>query len=100
MLIPDEYQVDPKQRRLVLKAMDVAEPELDLELPQRALRRRLDELGVEHLDLLPVFVEQGRRLRLYRPQDTHWNRAGNSLAAHQLAARLNGDDSPRKGDDS
>ena len=59
-------------------------PPLDLERPNRALREALDEDGVPYLDLLPAFVEAARLDRLYKPNDSHWNLAGNRLAADEI----------------
>ena len=43
------------------------------------------EEAIPFLDLLPAFVEAGQRTRLYKPRDTHWNLAGNRLAAEVIA---------------
>ena len=40
------------------------------------------------LDLLPVFRRASVGDMPYRPQDTHWNRRGNELAATALAKVL------------
>jgi hypothetical protein len=48
----------------------------------------LAQHDIRVLDLLPLFAEQGRQTRLYKPLDTHWNRAGNRLAADAVAREL------------
>jgi hypothetical protein len=37
---------------------------------------------------LPVVAEHGKATRLYKPRDTHWNLAGNRLAATAIAVFL------------
>ena len=44
--------------------------------------------GVSFFDLLPSFKREAATTRLYKPQDTHWNIAGNALAASTLAPVL------------
>jgi cell volume regulation protein A len=51
----------------------------------RAIAAALSAQGVEVLDLLPAFAEAGQQTRLYKPRDTHWNLAGNRLAATVIA---------------
>jgi hypothetical protein len=40
------------------------------------------------VDLLPAFRSAARTTRLYKPRDTHWNIAGNRLAAREIAAAV------------
>jgi hypothetical protein len=57
-----------------------------MDQPNRALAAELAHDGIPMLDLLPVFRAGTETGRLYKPQDTHWNIAGNELAARQIAA--------------
>jgi GGDEF domain-containing protein len=91
VLIPDEAQVDPELRDEVARASGRVVEQLDFERPNRALAAELSRERVRLLDLLPVFRERGREVRLYKPQDTHWNLAGNRLAAEAIAAFLGAD---------
>lgn len=84
LIIPDEFQVDPK----LLARLAPGRGAVDLDLPQRRLREFLTERDIAHLDLLPVFREVGRSRVLYRERDTHWNSAGNRVAADELARFL------------
>jgi len=84
LIIPDEFQVDPKL--LARLAPDPAT--IDLDRPQRRLAELLGEKDIAHLDLLPLFRELGRSRVLYRERDTHWNSAGNRVAADELARFL------------
>jgi hypothetical protein len=56
--------------------------------PNTALAARLQEAGIDHIDLCARFAEEGATKALYKPRDTHWNIAGNALAAQMLAGRL------------
>jgi hypothetical protein len=88
VVIPDEVQVNGELRAEVVRASGHAPDELDFELPNRAISAALANDGIPRLDLLPVFREESRNVRLYKPQDTHWNVAGNKLAAREIAAFL------------
>jgi hypothetical protein len=90
MVIPDEYQVDPSVALLAARADRRGLEQFDLDRPQRELARALAAQGIESVDLLPAFREQGARERLYVPRDTHWNRAGHRLAGERLLAYLAG----------
>ena len=95
MIIPDEYQISPAIASEVLKRSHRSLDEYDLDLPQRRLGEVLSAAGVEYLDLLPVFKSRSATIELYNRRDTHWNYAGNILAAETLAAALKrSEDSP------
>ncbi len=94
MVIPDEAQVDPAlARRLTETPGGLSEP-LDLDRPQRCLKRQLARRDIAQLDLLPVFRrhhatrDDPSGVGLYRPRDTHWTDRGNELAGRTLAAGL------------
>ena len=88
VLIPDEFQVDEEHRARLLAASGLTAADVDVDLPQRRLGEIFARSGIPYLDLLPVFRRQSRSERLYKLQDTHWNVAGNTLAAEELAAAL------------
>lgn len=88
VLIPDEAQIDPGLRDEVGRASGRVPEQLDFERPNRAIAAELGRERIRVLDLLPLFRERGREVRLYKPQDTHWNLAGNRLAAEAIAAFL------------
>lgn len=92
VLIPDEMQVDPALQAQVVGSFAGHPSDFDFELPNRRLREDLDRRGVAYLDLLAPFAAAGRERRLYRPRDSHWNIAGNRLAADLIRdALLRGD---------
>lgn len=89
VLVPDELQVDDGLReRVVRAAARAGDGPFELARPNRALRAALGEAGLRTIDLLQRFREAGREGRLYKPRDTHWNLAGNRLAAQTLATEL------------
>jgi hypothetical protein len=85
VLIPDEVQVDAGLLGAVAQARGKRLDEFDAARPTRAIATALDEAGVPYLDLMPAFLERAGQGPLYKPQDTHWNLAGNRLAAEVMA---------------
>ena len=86
-LLPDELQVDRNLQEIVIKRMGV-DGEIPWEKPNTEMVRALEGAGIPVFDLLPAFLEAGRHQRLYKPRDTHWNVAGNRLAAEEIARFL------------
>ena len=87
VLFPDEYQVDAALRQSVLEEFGSGQS-LAVARPQNRLVRFFERQGLDAVDLLPAFRAAGEDEVLYRPQDTHWNRRGNELAAEVLAAEI------------
>ena len=86
-LLPDELQVDQNLQERIVARLGF-EGHVAWEKPNTELAEALQKAGIPVLDLLPAFVEKGRVERLYKPRDTHWNRAGNRLAAATIARHL------------
>ena len=86
---PAEYQVNPYLLTEAAKTHGQTPGDYDLDAPQAWLAEQAQALGVEYWDLLPAFqaahVAEGG---LYIPNDSHWNRAGNELAAEIIAQKL------------
>jgi hypothetical protein len=85
VLIPDETQVNTALGEEIAAAVRGAP--LDVDQPNRLLLAALERDGIRALDLLAPFRAAGSA-RLYKPQDTHWNLAGNQLAATTIAGWL------------
>ncbi len=81
LVLPDQFQVDAKLRAEVQKKYHLGPESFDLEFPNSLISGYCRQLGLRCLDLLPAFQEQGRAATLYALRDTHWNEAGNRLAA-------------------
>lgn len=88
ILIPDELQVDPALLRAAAQRCGAGAEDCDVDQPQREFLEVLAVEGIEHLDLLEDFRRAAAGERLYKPRDTHWNLAGNRLAAARIAAYL------------
>jgi SGNH hydrolase-like domain, acetyltransferase AlgX len=85
VLIPDEFQVNELVLRDALAEAGLTPEQVDLDGPQRRLQAFFAERGVPCLDLLPAFRKVPNT---YAPCDTHWNVAGNHLAAREIALWL------------
>ncbi len=84
LIIPDSMQIDPEVRAQVIEYSGTTAAYYDFDRPNRILEGHLKASGIDYLDLTQVMIEQGRNKALYKPNDTHWNIAGNQLAAREL----------------
>jgi hypothetical protein len=89
VLIPDELQID---RALQNEVIDIYYPKLNkskwnITLPNTMLSDRLQKLGIKSIDLYSSFSTNSAE-RLYRLRDTHWNIAGNQLAANIIKEHI------------
>ena len=84
VLIPDEMQVSKPLQTRVIAASGLAPASFDFTLPNRLLRARFEELKIDYIDLTTEFSAHSLNDRLYRPNDSHWNIAGNALAARLI----------------
>lgn len=89
ILIPEETQLDPELQAAVIASSELLRGRtMDFQQPNQALCERMNALGVPILDLYPAFATASVSERLYKPLDTHWNIAGNRLAATEIAEFL------------
>ena len=84
MLIPDELQLNTVLQERVLETLRTDKDKLDFDRPNKRLGEELRARNIRYLDLLQPFRLRSREVRLYKPRDTHWNIAGNRLAADLL----------------
>lgn len=82
-IFPEEMQVRAALRARLLAGRDASA--YDFDMPQSMLREMFGAEGVPVVDLLPAFRSDPRCLYM---NDTHWNRAGQAVAAHALAEAL------------
>jgi SGNH hydrolase-like domain, acetyltransferase AlgX len=85
VLFPDQLQVEDHLLEKILEVYDLHQDSVDTSFPNRLLTQFLREHQVYCLDMLSEFQKQGRASILYRPNDTHWNAAGNQLAAKMIS---------------
>lgn len=89
VIIPTEVQVNQQLQSQVVEIFKPEDPAgLDFDYPNRLLGDRLSEYNIDYIDLLDNFREVSQTTRLYRPNDTHWNIAGNALAAELIKQHL------------
>jgi len=84
VLIPDELQVNPNLQAKVIDAQQMNLEDFDFSLPNQYLQEELTEAEIDFLDLLPYFKGYSELEQLYKPNDSHWNIAGNELAAELI----------------
>ncbi|MDD2236794.1 MAG: SGNH/GDSL hydrolase family protein [Kiritimatiellae bacterium] len=91
VLIPDELQINTDLQKKVKAEYypDLPPDQWVNDQPNHLLRATLGPLGIACLDLYPAFLNAGKTQTLYRLRDSHWNRAGNRLAAESIAQFLN-----------
>jgi hypothetical protein len=87
-LIPDEFQVDDELSARLLVANGTDPSEFARNMPQVELARFLEQAGIHHVEGLRVFRQRSRTTNLYLPRNTHWNLAGNRLAAKMMVDYL------------
>ena len=80
-IFPDQLQVDPALRQKLFRKYKLGEDSLDLDLPNSLLRNFCRQHHIYCLDLFPAFQKAGQTQELYLLRNTHWNTAGNRLAA-------------------
>lgn len=88
-LLPDKIQVDKKLQSGIIRASAFKETDYDFSLPNKQLKTGLDKLGIGSIDFYETFRQEASGDKpLYKPNDTHWNIAGNALAAQVLESWL------------
>jgi hypothetical protein len=90
VLIPDELQVSEPLQKRVIERSGRAPTSFDFMIPNRLLRARLEELKIDYIDLSAEFSTHSLDQRFYRRNDSHWNIAGNELAAQLILQHVNG----------
>jgi hypothetical protein len=81
VLAPDQLQVSKELRASLARAYGMDMGDYDFKAPQKYITAELRKNGITVVDLLPAFEAAAQNDVLYLKQDTHWNEAGNLLAA-------------------
>ncbi len=86
---PDEFQVDPSLREAVWHDYGENPEDYRIDRAQRLLEEFCAREKIDFWDLLPVFAEAHQvGQKLYLPNNSHWNRDGNRLAARELFSKV------------
>lgn len=88
-IIPDETQVNPALQAQVVESLNGQLENYDFDIPNRQLTQELDRANIAYVDLLDTFRAETKNRLLYKLNDTHWNIAGNELAAIEIRKFLN-----------
>jgi len=83
-IYPDEFQVRGKLREDLKLKYGLNLDEYDIKIPQKILSRFLEKEQIPYVDLLEGFEKEATEKDLYQLRDTHWNEAGNRLAADMI----------------
>ena len=90
VLLPLAVQLSDERFATFARATSGSTRGLEINKPQRLLRRVGDRVGIDVIDLLPGFREwtAGSGGGLYLERDGHWNEPGHRLAAEIVAREL------------
>jgi len=83
-IYPDELQVNESLYKGLMSRFRLKEEDYERDMVQTLVRNYLADKHVPAVDLLQRFRNEEERQSLYTPRDTHWNDAGNRLAAELL----------------
>ncbi len=83
-ILPDSTQVKPAQFDTLVTMFGLNREDYDLNLAQDQLKTFLTSKQIPYLDLLETFRAEEPKKELYLLHDSHWNKAGNELAAEKL----------------
>ena len=84
LIFPDQFQVDRNLRQEICQAYGLSADNFDPAYPNRLISEYCRQHGIDCLDMLGPFQEQGGARELYKLRDTHWNEAGNRLAGELI----------------
>jgi lysophospholipase L1-like esterase len=82
--MPAQIQVESALQEEVMTRFGLDPTSYDFKQPQNLINKYGAERNIAVVDLLPVFLEQGKNGGLYAYHDTHWNKEGNLLAAETI----------------
>ena len=88
VVIPDEVQVNEELKQGVIAAYGSRAQFLDFKRPNTRLAEKFRENAIDYIDLLDNFADVSKKVRLYKPNDTHWNILGNRMAANIISQHL------------
>jgi len=83
-IYPDEFQINDTVLKTIFEKYKLKPEDYDLNLAQNLLKSYLQSRGIPFIDFLERYRAEGKKHDLYLLRDTHWNGAGNQLAADIL----------------
>jgi hypothetical protein len=83
-IYPDEFQIDDALFEELVARKGERADRYDLDMPRKILGPVLEAHGVPWTDFRERFRGAAKTGPLYTPNDSHWNEAGNGLAAEVL----------------
>jgi hypothetical protein len=89
LIFPVEFQVNPDLFSEIVSTFPTNRSNIHLELGQYMLTTFLEREKIPYLDLLEPFREVAKNKQLFGRNDSHWNDAGNELAADVIFDFLN-----------
>jgi len=90
VLIPDDVQINKSLQEKVVKIINENTGSFDFTQPNILISKKLFNEKITYVDLTKYFIDKNKRegLILYKPNDTHWNKAGNKLASEILLKEI------------
>lgn len=88
VIIPDEVQINTSLQKQVRQELFIQDSIWSTTLPNERLMTKFNEMGIHFIDLYPYFAKEAPSQNLYRSRDTHWNIAGNRLAANIIYSHI------------
>lgn len=82
---PDQFQIETELSDAIIDTYDLDRWKYDLDQPQKFLQAYATSRDIQLVDLTLAFRARGSEGGLYLLRDTHYNKAGNVLAAEILA---------------
>jgi hypothetical protein len=83
-IYPDEFQVNGQLRSQIFENFGLEKDLYDIEFMQKLLAKYMEAHQIPYLDFLDAFRSRGKNEPLYLCRNTHWNQAGNELAANLI----------------
>jgi len=92
VIIPDEVQVNRALQTKVRSMFPEAlQEKWNITEPTDRFTAALTKEKIRYIDLLPRFLVEGKVRSLYKPRDSHWNIAGNQIAAEIIENNIGHD---------
>ena len=88
VVIPDEVQINDQLKQKVIEAYRLSPESFDFTLPNNMLIAKFHENDIDYIDLRDAFASISKSTRLYKPNDSHWNIAGNRVASEIIAKHM------------